>query len=126
MCSPFSDRYAPLRRTNIVRSFPPDDTTNWEDIDPVTGLSKEYTTAIEIIDSCDFEELRRFNAPLLANQSMPIGQQIEIYYKVCESKEHRRKRKEKVTGRRASLVAEKVAAVVALFKKTPVDESMEE
>ena len=81
---------------------------------------------MEIIDSCDFEELRRFNAPLLANQSMSIGQQIEWYYKVGESKEHRRKRKEKVTGRRTSVVADKVAAVVDLFRKVQVDESMKE
>ena len=83
-------------------------------------------TAIEIIDSCDFEELRRFNAPLLANQSMSIGRQIELYYKVGESKEHRRKRKEKAMGRRTSVVAEKVAAVVALFRKAQVDESIRE
>ena len=126
MCSPFFDRYVPLRWANITRSIPPDDTTNWDDIDPVTGLSKEYTTAIEIIDSCDFEELRRFNAPLLANQSMAIGQQIEMYYNVGESREHKRKRKEKVMGRRTSVVAEKVAAVVALFRKAQVDESMKE
>ena len=126
MCSPFSDRYVPSRCTNIIRSIPPDDTTNWDDIDPVTGLSKEYTTAMEIIDSCGFEELRRFNAPLLANQSMPIGQQIEMYYNAGESREHRRKRKEKAMGRRTSVVAGKVAAVVASFKKAQVDESMEE
>lgn len=83
-------------------------------------------TAIEIIDSCDFEELRRFNAPLLANQSMSIGQQIEMYYNVGESREHRRKRKEKAMGRRKSVVAEKVAAVVALFRKAQVDQSRRE
>ena len=55
---------------------------------------------------------------------MPIGQQIEMYYNVGESKEHRRKRKEKAMGRRTSLVAEKVAAVVAFFRKAQVDESM--
>ena len=115
-----------LRHTNITRSFPPDDTTNWDEIDPVTGLSKESMTAIDLIDSCDNEELRRFNAPLLANHTISIGQQIEIYYRIGESAEHRRQRKEKtMTGKRTS-VAEEVAAVVAFWRKAKVvDESTE-
>ncbi|CAF9917355.1 MAG: hypothetical protein ALECFALPRED_011115 [Alectoria fallacina] len=85
-------------------------TTDWDDIDPVTGLSKEYMTAMEIIDSCDYAELRRFNAPLLANQAISIGQQIEMYYNGGESKEHRHKRKGK-----GKSVVEKVAAIVAFW-----------
>ena len=57
---------------------------------------------------------------------MSVGQQIEMYYNMGESREHRRKRKEKVMGRRTSVVAEKVAAVVAFFRKAQVDESMKE
>ena len=57
---------------------------------------------------------------------MSVGQQIEMYYNMGESSEHRRKRKEKVMGRRTSVVAEKVAAVVAFFRKAQVDESMNE
>ena len=93
----------------------PPDATNWDDIDPVTGLSKEYMTAMDIIDSCDYAELRRFNAPLLANQTMSIGRQIELYYNGGESAEYRRKRKERMTGKRQS-VAEKVAAIVASWR----------
>ena len=79
-------------------------------------------TAIKIIDSCDYEELRRFNAPLLANQTMSIGQQIEMYYNGGESEEHRRKRRANTTGKRVS-VAEKVAAIVVFWRKAKTDES---
>ena len=72
-------------------------------------------TAMDIIDSCDYAELRRFNALLLANQRLSIGQQIEMYYDGGESEEHRRKRNGSVTERRKS-VMEKVAAIVACWR----------
>lgn len=72
-------------------------------------------TAMDIIDSCDYAELRRFNALLLANQRLSIGQQIEMYYNGGESEEHRRKRNGSVTERRKS-VMEKVAAIVASWR----------
>ena len=98
-----------LRRTDSIGSSS-SDITDWDDIDPVTGLSKEYMTAIDIIDSCDYAELCRFNAPLLANGTISIRQQIEMYYNGGESEEHRRERKEKGKGKRNS-VAEKVAVI---------------
>ena len=72
-------------------------------------------TAMDIIDSCDHAELRRFNAPRLADQTISIGQQVEMYYNGGESAEHRRKREEKMAGKRNS-VAEKVGTIVALWK----------
>ena len=104
----------PSRRTDITRSSPPD-VIDWDEIDPVTGLSKEYMTAIDIIDSCDYAELCRFNAPLLANQTMSVRQQIDIYYNGGESEEHRRKRKERMTGERKS-VSEKVVAIATFWR----------
>lgn len=80
--------------------------------------------AMEIIDSCDYAELRRFNAPLLANQTMSIGQQIEMYYNGGESKEYRRKRKERMMGRRRS-VTEGVEAIVAFWREASFGESRE-
>lgn len=91
--------------------------TNWDEIDPVTGLSKEYMTAMDIIDSCDYAELRRFNAPLLVNQTSSIGQQIEMYYNGGESEEHRRKRKGKMVMGREEGVVEKVAAIMAFWRR---------
>ena len=88
------------------------DVTDWDDIDPVTGLSKEYMTAIHIIDSCNYAELCRFNAPRLANPTISVRQQIEMYYNGGESEEHRRERKERRTGKRNS-VAEKAAAIMS-------------
>lgn len=73
-------------------------------------------TAMAIIDSCDYAELCRFNAPLLANQTISIGQQIEMYYNGGESEKHRRQRKEKVMAKRKSAV-EKVAVKIALWRK---------
>ena len=69
-------------------------------------------TALAIIDSCNGAELRRFNAPLLANHSITVRQQIEMYYSGGESAEHRRKR---TAGKRAS-VLDRVAAVLAAWK----------
>ena len=80
--------------------------------------------AMDIIDSCDYAELRRFNAPLLANQTLSIGQQIEMYYNGGESKEYRRKRKERMMGRRKS-VTERVEAIVAFWREASVGESRE-
>ena len=80
--------------------------------------------AMDIIDSCDYAELRRFNAPLLANQTISIGQQIEMYYNGGESKEYRRKRKGQMMGRRKSM-AEKAEAIVAFWRGSSVDESKE-
>ncbi len=68
-------------------------------------------TAMEIIDSCDYAELRRFNAPLLTNQTISIRQQIEMYYNGGESKEHRRKRNEKMIEKERSVV-ERIAAIL--------------
>lgn len=102
-------------QNNTAATTPPPTATNWDDIDPVTGLSKEYMTAMDIIDSCDYAELRRFNALLLANQRLSIGQQIEMYYDGGESEEHRRKRNGGVMARRKS-VMEKVAAIVACWR----------
>ena len=96
------------------------DVIDWDEIDPVTGLSKEYMTAIDIIDSCDYAELCRFNAPLLANQTMSVREQIELYYNGGESEEHRRKRKEKRKGKRKeekNSVAEKVPAIVSVERE---------
>ena len=80
--------------------------------------------AMDIIDSCDYAELRRFNAPLLANQTMSIGQQIEMYYNGGESKEYRRKRKERMMGRRGS-VTERVEAIVAFWREASFGEGRE-
>lgn len=73
-------------------------------------------TAMAIIDSCDCAELRRFNAPLLANQTISIGQQIEMYCNRGESEEHRHTRKEQMTEKRKS-VAEKVVAIMAFWRR---------
>ena len=80
---------------------------------------------MEIIDSCDYAELRRFNALLLGNQTMTVGQKIEMYYNGgVETEEHRRKREELMMtttgageGKRASTVAERVAAIMAFWKR---------
>lgn len=74
-------------------------------------------TAMDIIDSCDYAELRRFNAPLLVNQTSSIGQQIEMYYNGGESEEHRRKRKGKMVMGREEGVVEKVAAIMAFWRR---------
>ena len=73
-------------------------------------------TAMEIIDNCNYEELCRFNAPLLANQTISIGQQIEMYYNGGVSEEHGRKRKEKVAERGKS-VMEKIIAMGAFWRR---------
>ena len=76
---------------------------------------------MEIIDSCDYAELRRFNAPLMDNRTVSLRQQIELYYNGGESEEHRRKRKgEKDVGKRKSL-AEKVAAIVVFWRSSKVE-----
>lgn len=74
-------------------------------------------TAMDIIDSCDYAELRRFNAPLLANQTISIGQQIEMYYNVVESEEHKRTKKESTVMGRQNCVVKKVAAIRAIYRK---------
>ena len=99
------------------------DVINWDDIDPVTGLSKEYMTAIDIIDSCKYAELCRFNAPRLADPTISVRQQIEMYYNGGESEEHRRERKERRTGKRNS-VAEKVAAIVSVERELKSNTSL--
>lgn len=80
---------------------------------------------MKIIDSCDYPELRRFNALLSANQTMTIGQQIEAYYNSGESPEHRRKRIEMMIGK-GQRVADKIAAIVASWKREkPKEEGRE-
>ena len=72
-------------------------------------------TAMNIIDSCDCAELRRFNAPLLANQSISVRQQIEMYYNGGESEEHRRKGAEQMIEKEKGVV-EKIAAMLTFCR----------
>lgn len=74
-------------------------------------------TAMDIIDSCDYEELRRFNAPLLANQTLSVGQQIEMYYNGGESEEHRRKREEEKMRERGTSLVEKLAGMMSFWRR---------
>ena len=72
-------------------------------------------TAMNIIDSCDCAELRRFNAPLLASQPISIRQQIEMYYNGGESEEQRRKGNDKTIEKKKGVV-EKIAAIMAFCR----------
>ena len=74
------------KQRSYLKDPSPPNGKGWDDIDAVTGLSKAYMTAMYIIDSCRFAELRHFNALLLANQYHSIGELIELY---SESEDHR-------------------------------------
>ena len=74
--------------------------------------------AMAIIDSCDYAELRPFNAPLLANQTISIGQQIEMYSNGSESEERRRNgNEEENAGGKRKRVVERVISKMVFWKK---------
>lgn len=73
-------------------------------------------TAMAIIDSCNYAELRRFNAPRLANQTITVGQQIEMYYNGRGSEQASCEKREKMREKGRSVV-EKIAAITAVWKR---------
>ena len=60
----------PRQRTHI----------NWEDTDPVSGISKGSRAAYDLIDTLNYDQLRMFNRLVQEHPHLTHGEYVELYF----------------------------------------------